>query len=153
MIDAVKKALADYAEFLTFEDRENTIKIRITKFLPANKFQTVYEILVDNYAAKYTARVNEPETDAFFIIMKSQSAKSPQPAKSAPAPKKFAPSLPEDTMITVTYSRKVCPKQYESMGFSASVEVPIGLKDDAGLVVTDWVEEKLMKRLKELEQQ
>jgi len=154
MIDAVKNALANYQDYLEFEDEPTRIIIKLKKYTP--KFGEIRPILEQGFNGEYHKFVDK-EHQAFWVIQKGKDAAKPaeerNPVKPAPAPKKFAPSLPEDTMITVSYSRKVCPRQYESMGFSASVEVPIGLKDDAGLVVTDWVEEKLLKRLKELEQQ
>ena len=60
-------------------------------------------------------------------------------------PKKFTQCLPEGTIINVEYSRKICPEQFESLGVGASVKVPVEMRDDAYLVLVDFVEEKLAR--------
>jgi hypothetical protein len=71
MIDALKKALADYEEYLHFEDVGYAIKITVVKFIKdKRKFDAINKILYTEYNARYTPFVKEPKTNAYYMIDK-----------------------------------------------------------------------------------
>lgn len=79
-----------------------------------------------------------------LTVLDSQPMEPKRPQDVA-RPQNFTKRLPENTIIEVEYSRKICPVQYESLGVGASVKVPVTLRDSAYLMLVDFVEEKLQK--------
>jgi len=104
MFDAVKNALANYQDYLEFEDEPTRIIIKLKKYTP--KFGEIRPILEQEFNGEYHKFVDK-EHQAFWVIQKGKDAAKPaeekKPVKPAPAPKKFAPSLPEDTRISCNY--------------------------------------------------
>ena len=77
MITALKNALADYEEFLNFEDLGHAIKITVTTFIKdRHKFDALNQILYTNYNARYTPYDKDNKGNAFYVVSK--------PVKSEP---------------------------------------------------------------------
>lgn len=150
MIDELKSVLSSYP--ITITENPNNFTVKANHFLPQETFAKVAKI-VRGYGGDYISAGK----DSRFTIPKNQTKKKsgyshPEPTRK-PEANKFTNNLPKDAMITVAYSRKVSPRQYESVGFTASVEVPVAMKEDARFTVVDFVESSLAKRLQELEQE
>jgi len=132
MIDELKKALADYQKELTFDDEGDRIVVTISGYIHSG--YDIFAKIMGEFGATKHPYNRETKAKEYWIIPKPKKSSGhlpPEPTrKPASAPKKFVPSLPKDTMITVAYSRKVCPAQYESIGFSASVEVPVERREE-----------------------
>jgi len=143
-MEGLKKNLAEYSKDLQFTETNNEVHIKPLRKLPPQIFKAVCKT-VESFGGQWNKQIYKWVTPKPPAIMKSR--------QSTGSPGKFTKSLPEDTMITVSYSRKVCPAQYESIGFSASVEVPVEAKEDARFVVVDFVESSLAKRLQELKEE
>jgi len=160
MIESLRKALANYENFLEFIDEGHRIVVVVKERLEPEQFAIVKDVMIE-YNASYVAYDYKTKSRAHWTIPQRKPYKKRGKSRSdfgislertkTPEPSVMLPKLPDDTRITVSYSRKVCPKQYESIGYSASIDVPLGFKDAANLIVTDCVEAQVAKRLKELE--
>ena len=156
MIESLRKALADYEYYLDFIDEGHRIVVVVKHKLAREDFAIInaqilelgglYQPWKEGGKAHWTIPKRKP-------VQKSESSGIRRVSTKSLKPGVMLPKLPDDTRINVSYSRKVCPRQYESIGYSASVDVPYEFKDSAYLVVTDCVEGQVAKRLKELEQQ
>ena len=151
MIEELKKALADYEEFLQFTDQGDAIKVEITKFInDRHIFDAINQILLTKYDADYTPFDKAKKLNAYYVIPKGSVS------KPSPQPSKMLPKLPETAKIQVSYARKVTtPKDYEMLTISAGIEVPSKSMsaEEAYLYVMDFVEAKILMRQKELMQQ
>ena len=75
MITALKNALADYEEYLHFEDVGHAIKITVTTFIKdIHKFDALNQILYTNYNARYTPSDKVNKVNAFYVVSKPAMA-------------------------------------------------------------------------------
>lgn len=153
MIEELKKALADYEKELTFDDEGDRIVVTVSGFIHSG--YDIFAKIMGEFGATKHPYNRETRAKEYWIIPKAKKSNGhlpPEPTRK-PAASTFTNPLPKDTMINVAYSRKVCPVEFESVGFSASMEVPVERREDARFVVVDFVESSLAKRLRELEQE
>jgi len=78
MINILKKALADYEEYLSFIDHpdKNEVFVEITKFIiDKNKFAAVADILKTQFDSKFVPYDHKTKHNAYFIIQKTATAK------------------------------------------------------------------------------
>ena len=160
MIEAIKKALANYEDVLEFKDEQTRILVIVAKF--TKKFDEIKEIVM-NFDPKYYPYNRDSKSPAYWVIQKGRRAYDPPVTKSqvykiqhketkTPQPSKMIPSLPKDTMVHISYGEKLPNPsvEYGMIQSHITIDVPLERLADAQIYAVDFVVTELEKRMQDL---